>query len=75
MFSRLEVWLRGAVFEKAMLCAHDKKTALETGESNDMTDINAEFGASYASNVQGVVSLYSTLLRGVIVNILLIVAN
>ena len=72
MFSRLEVWLRGAVFEKAML---NKQTALESGESNDMTDINAEFGASYASDVQGVVSLYSTLLRGVIVNILLIVAN
>jgi len=75
MFSRLEVWLRGAVFEKAMLCAHDKQKSSETVESNDMTDINAEFGASYASDVQGVVSLYSTLLRGVIVNILLIIAN
>ena len=48
-----------------MLCAHDKQTSSETaGESNDMTDINAEFGASYASDVQGVVSLYSTLLFG-----------
>jgi len=75
MLSRLEVWLRGAVFEKAMLCAHDKQTSSQINESNDMTDITAEFGASYASDVQGVVSLYSTLLRGVIVNILLIVAN
>ena len=75
MFSMLEVWLRGEVYEKAIVCARSRQESSDTDANHSITDPATEFGARYASDVQGVVSLYSTLLRGVIVNVLLIVAN
>ncbi len=39
------------------------------------SDPSSEFGTRYASDIQGVISLYGILLRGVIVNVILIVTN
>jgi len=69
LFSKLEVWLRGTVFEKAM----EASSSADSDES--VSDTAAKFGATYASDVTGVVSLYGTLLRGIIMNLLLISAN
>lgn len=76
MFTRLEVWLRGEVFEKAMVYARSSKqsSSLET-DTNDEVDPAAKFGATYSSDIPNVLSLYSTLLRGVIMNVLLIITN
>lgn len=80
MFSKLERWLRGAVFERAVEvssgAAAAGKVEGEGGASSlSPADIAAEYQARYASDVTGVVSLYSTILRGVIVNVLLIITN
>jgi len=72
MFSRLEVWLREAVFEKAITYARNRQ---DSDTDENIPDPVAEFGARYASDVQGVISIYGTLLRGVIVNVLLIVTS
>lgn len=70
MFSRLEVWLKGAVFEKAITYGRNRQDA-----DGDISDPATEFGARYASDVQGVIGLYGTLLRGVIVNVILIITS
>ena len=77
MFTRLEVWLRGEVFEKAMIYSHNnskQSSSLDT-DTNDEVDPAAKFGATYSSDIPNVLSLYSTLLRGVIMNVLLIITN
>lgn len=66
MFSRLEVWLRDSVFTAAA-------SSSSRAGSSSMT--SADFQARYASDVTGVVTLYSTMLRGVVVNVLLIITN
>lgn len=65
MFARLEVWLRRSVVERAV------REASLTPSNLRVSDLQAR----YASDVTGVVSLYGALLRGVVVNVLLIVTN
>lgn len=64
MFSRLDNWLRGTVFDKAV-----------EPQSPASALTPADYQARYASDVTGVVGLYGTLLRGVVVNVLLICTN
>lgn len=63
MFSSLEVWLRGAVFDRA---------AAATKEGcKDMTV--ADFQTRYASDISNVRALYSTLLTGIVGNLAMMV--
>eukprot|EP00567_Pseudictyota_dubia_P006546 CAMPEP_0197443192 /NCGR_PEP_ID=MMETSP1175-20131217/9000_1 /TAXON_ID=1003142 /ORGANISM="Triceratium dubium, Strain CCMP147" /LENGTH=545 /DNA_ID=CAMNT_0042973789 /DNA_START=70 /DNA_END=1703 /DNA_ORIENTATION=- len=81
MFSKLECWLRGAVFERAVATAAEDGPSAGTGGSKGgkgskgKGDPASEYQARYSSDVTGVVSLYSTLLNGVVVNVLLIISN
>lgn len=63
MFSRLEIWLKRTIFLKAF----DSKMSRDAG--------GGEYLARYTSDVNGVMALYSTLLRGVIMNVLLIITS
>lgn len=66
MFSRLDNWLRSTVFDKA---------AQASADGADSSLSLADYQARYASDITGVVGLYGTLLRGVVVNVLLICTN
>lgn len=68
LFSKLEVWLRGTVFDKAMVAS----SSTDSDSDASVSDPAAKFGATYASDVAGCVSLYGTLLRGIIMNLLLV---
>ena len=73
MFSTLEIWLRGTVFERAIAFSANADPNCRSSAIRD--DPESEFVSRYASDINGVVSLYSTLLRGVIVNVLLIITS
>jgi len=72
MFSTLEIWLRGAVFDRAIAFSAEAANSATGGIDGDPA---SEFVSRYTSDINGVVSLYGTLLRGVIVNVLLIVTS
>lgn len=64
------------MFERAMEQSKKEDTSpADESLVDNVTDPSSEFGTRYASDVQAVVSLYGILLRGVIVNVILIIAN
>ncbi|CAB9504766.1 expressed unknown protein [Seminavis robusta] len=71
MFARLEVWLRRVVMERGTK-ASSRKT---TNEAEDNGLGLADYQARYASDITATVSLYDSLLKGVVINLLLIVTN
>lgn len=71
MFSRLEIWLRHSVFTSAVTSTSDRTN----GKNGDDSLTLADYQARYSLDVTGVVELYATLLRGVVVNVLLICTN
>jgi len=70
MFTKLDIWLRGTVFDKAV-----NSTEKNNDEDSENTLSMADYQARYASDITGVVGLYGTLLRGVVVNVLMICTN
>ena len=77
MFSRLDLFMRGAIFDKAMVYGMSKKDddGTTSNDTNDGSIAASDFGACYSSDINGVISLYGTLLKGVVMNILLIITN
>lgn len=58
VFATLEIWLRHSIFQRAIHASNSNVASYQT---------------NYASDITGVVSLYGSLLNGVVVNLLLIV--
>ena len=75
MFSKLEVWLKRTIFLKAFVTKDSEQSERQNQGIDGSNDREAEYLARYTSDVNGVMALYSTLLRGVIMNLLLIITS
>lgn len=75
LFSKLEVWLKRTIFLKAFVTKDSEQSERQHQGIDGSNDRAAEYLARYTSDVNGVMALYSTLLRGVIMNVLLIITS